>query len=196
MLVQHEKNGQETQAESVHPSTQHGPPVLPPSLAMTNPAVASFEEDIQMATLNYKRTGRTLEKGVRQCSLHCCPIDIPPLINMEATGCRLAMTGHGTLTNHVRTVVEKNRRKVPASSDHGTFPTNVLKLIRAKNAALRRANTYPTAEHGYRARAFQRRTRDEEITEYLMDNIESQCSHASPQHDIDHVQHIEKRSKT
>ncbi|GBP32093.1 RNA-directed DNA polymerase from mobile element jockey [Eumeta japonica] len=30
-------------------------------------------------------------------SLHCCPIDIPPLINMEATGCRLAMTGHRTL---------------------------------------------------------------------------------------------------
>ncbi|GBP03445.1 Nucleic-acid-binding protein from transposon X-element [Eumeta japonica] len=29
-------------------------------------------------------------------SLHCCPIDIPPLINMEATGCRLAMTGHRT----------------------------------------------------------------------------------------------------
>ncbi|GBP89030.1 RNA-directed DNA polymerase from mobile element jockey [Eumeta japonica] len=30
-------------------------------------------------------------------SLHCCPIDIPPLINMEATGCRLAMTDHRTL---------------------------------------------------------------------------------------------------
>ncbi|GBP44429.1 hypothetical protein EVAR_39437_1 [Eumeta japonica] len=30
-------------------------------------------------------------------SLHCCLIDIPPLINMEATGCRLAMTGHRTL---------------------------------------------------------------------------------------------------
>ncbi|GBP67632.1 Nucleic-acid-binding protein from transposon X-element [Eumeta japonica] len=30
-------------------------------------------------------------------SLHCCPIDIPPLINMEATGCRLAVRGHRTL---------------------------------------------------------------------------------------------------
>ncbi|GBP05509.1 RNA-directed DNA polymerase from mobile element jockey [Eumeta japonica] len=30
-------------------------------------------------------------------SLHCGPINIPPLINMEATGCRLAMTGHSSL---------------------------------------------------------------------------------------------------
>ncbi|GBP86542.1 RNA-directed DNA polymerase from mobile element jockey [Eumeta japonica] len=30
-------------------------------------------------------------------SLHCRPIDLPTLINIEATGCRLAMTGHGTL---------------------------------------------------------------------------------------------------
>ncbi|GBP56338.1 Probable RNA-directed DNA polymerase from transposon BS [Eumeta japonica] len=30
-------------------------------------------------------------------SLHCGPINIPPLTNMEVTGCRLAMTGHSTL---------------------------------------------------------------------------------------------------
>ncbi|GBP60531.1 RNA-directed DNA polymerase from mobile element jockey [Eumeta japonica] len=29
--------------------------------------------------------------------LLCCLIEIPPLVNMEATGCRFAMTGHGTL---------------------------------------------------------------------------------------------------
>ncbi|GBP40337.1 hypothetical protein EVAR_86483_1 [Eumeta japonica] len=29
--------------------------------------------------------------------LHCCPLIIPHLINMEATGCRLAMTGHRTI---------------------------------------------------------------------------------------------------
>ncbi|GBP86522.1 hypothetical protein EVAR_69042_1 [Eumeta japonica] len=53
-----------------------------------------------MATYNYERTGRTLVGGTAlyySRSLHCCPIDIPPLINMEATGCRLAMTGHHTL---------------------------------------------------------------------------------------------------
>ncbi|GBP34316.1 hypothetical protein EVAR_7367_1 [Eumeta japonica] len=30
-------------------------------------------------------------------TLHCFPIAIPPLIYMEATGCKLALTGHGTL---------------------------------------------------------------------------------------------------
>ncbi|GBP40330.1 hypothetical protein EVAR_86476_1 [Eumeta japonica] len=30
-------------------------------------------------------------------SLYCCPPEIPPLIDMETTSCRLAMTGHGTL---------------------------------------------------------------------------------------------------
>ncbi|GBP46906.1 hypothetical protein EVAR_37810_1 [Eumeta japonica] len=30
-------------------------------------------------------------------SLHCGPINLPPLTNMEAMGCRLAMTGHSTL---------------------------------------------------------------------------------------------------
>ncbi|GBP94781.1 hypothetical protein EVAR_60131_1 [Eumeta japonica] len=30
-------------------------------------------------------------------SLQCCPIDLPNLTNIEATGCRLAMTGHKPL---------------------------------------------------------------------------------------------------
>ncbi|GBP34200.1 RNA-directed DNA polymerase from mobile element jockey [Eumeta japonica] len=30
-------------------------------------------------------------------SLYCCPIDAPPLVNIEATACRLSMTGHGIL---------------------------------------------------------------------------------------------------
>ncbi|GBP22755.1 RNA-directed DNA polymerase from mobile element jockey [Eumeta japonica] len=30
-------------------------------------------------------------------SLYCCPIDTPPLVNIEATACRLSMTGHGIL---------------------------------------------------------------------------------------------------
>ncbi|GBP41967.1 hypothetical protein EVAR_33771_1 [Eumeta japonica] len=123
-------------------------------------------------------------------SLHCGPINIPPLTNMEATGCRLAMTGHstlvivsvylpspkrllrrdlralfalgdavilfGALTNHVRTVVEESEREVPASSDRRKFPPDILELIRAKNAALRRASAYPTPEYRSRARALQR----------------------------------------
>ncbi|GBP92498.1 RNA-directed DNA polymerase from mobile element jockey [Eumeta japonica] len=31
-------------------------------------------------------------------SLYCCPVDIPPLTNIEATACRLSMIGHGVLT--------------------------------------------------------------------------------------------------
>ncbi|GBP64384.1 Probable RNA-directed DNA polymerase from transposon BS [Eumeta japonica] len=62
----------------------------------------------------------------------------------------------GALTSHVRTVVEKCERKVPASSDRRKFPPDILELIRAKNAALRRASAYPTPEYRSRARALQR----------------------------------------
>ncbi|GBP50666.1 RNA-directed DNA polymerase from mobile element jockey [Eumeta japonica] len=46
------------------------------------------------------RTDRTYSsKGYRSVlqTLPTLPINIPPLTNMEATGCRLAMTGHSTL---------------------------------------------------------------------------------------------------
>ncbi|GBO98417.1 Probable RNA-directed DNA polymerase from transposon X-element [Eumeta japonica] len=62
----------------------------------------------------------------------------------------------GALTSHVRTVVEKCEQKVPASSDRRKFPPDILELIRAKNAALRRASAYPTPEYRSRARALQR----------------------------------------
>ncbi|GBP52840.1 RNA-directed DNA polymerase from mobile element jockey [Eumeta japonica] len=29
--------------------------------------------------------------------LHCCPVDTPRLIDLEATACKLAISGHGTL---------------------------------------------------------------------------------------------------
>ncbi|GBP90876.1 hypothetical protein EVAR_78526_1 [Eumeta japonica] len=49
------------------------------------------------AMSNYERTGHTVEGTALyyRRSLHCA--NIPPLTNMEATGCRLAMTGHSTL---------------------------------------------------------------------------------------------------
>ncbi|GBP63304.1 Probable RNA-directed DNA polymerase from transposon X-element [Eumeta japonica] len=52
------------------------------------------------AMSNYERTGHTVVRGTAlyyRRSLHCGSINIPPLTNMEATGCRLAMTGHSTL---------------------------------------------------------------------------------------------------
>ncbi|GBP64762.1 hypothetical protein EVAR_14958_1 [Eumeta japonica] len=64
-----------------------------------------------------------------------------------------------TLTNHVRTVVEKSRREVSASSDRRRLPADVLELIKTENAALRCASAYPTTEHRSRARALQRRER-------------------------------------
>ncbi|GBP67647.1 RNA-directed DNA polymerase from mobile element jockey [Eumeta japonica] len=62
----------------------------------------------------------------------------------------------GALTSHIRTVVEKCEREVPASSDRRKFPPDILELIRAKNKALRRASAYPTPEYRSRARALQR----------------------------------------
>ncbi|GBP30561.1 Probable RNA-directed DNA polymerase from transposon BS [Eumeta japonica] len=151
----------------------------------------------------------------------------------------------GALTNHVRTVVEESEREVPASSDRRKFPPDILELIRAKNAALRRASAYPTPEYRSRARALQREVKarvrefrneswsdlmeeikpshkafwavtkalktegytpipplkkpdnseaidDAEIAECLADSIETQCSHASPPHDIAHISRIEE----
>ncbi|GBP64423.1 RNA-directed DNA polymerase from mobile element jockey [Eumeta japonica] len=41
--------------------------------------------------------GRKGGTALYKRSLHCCPLDIPPLTNMEATGCRLAITDHSVL---------------------------------------------------------------------------------------------------
>ncbi|GBP59013.1 hypothetical protein EVAR_15014_1 [Eumeta japonica] len=54
---------------------------------------------------------------------------------------------------------ENNLREIPASSDNRKLPAYVLELLRAKNAALRRASAYPAAEYRIRARALQRRVR-------------------------------------
>ncbi|GBP55076.1 Probable RNA-directed DNA polymerase from transposon BS [Eumeta japonica] len=62
----------------------------------------------------------------------------------------------GALTSHIRTVVKRCEREVPASSDRRKFPPDILELIRAKNKALRRASAYPTPEYRSRAWALQR----------------------------------------
>ncbi|GBP07435.1 Probable RNA-directed DNA polymerase from transposon X-element [Eumeta japonica] len=72
------------------------------------------------------------------------------------------------LTNHIRTVVHDSSRTVPTNSDRKELPRDVKKLIRAQNAALRRASKYPTCENRSHARALQRKVRDrmqEEIEE-------------------------------
>ncbi|GBP18099.1 hypothetical protein EVAR_12878_1 [Eumeta japonica] len=66
----------------------------------TKIAVEGLKPAASQAMSNYERTGHTVVRGTAlyyRRSLHCGPINIPPLTNMEATGCRLAMTGHSTL---------------------------------------------------------------------------------------------------
>ncbi|GBP41484.1 hypothetical protein EVAR_24402_1 [Eumeta japonica] len=53
----------------------------------------------------------------------------------------------------MRTVVDGRSRTVPANSDRKELPRDVKELIRAKNAALRRASKYPTCENRSQARA-------------------------------------------
>ncbi|GBP82582.1 hypothetical protein EVAR_69803_1 [Eumeta japonica] len=49
----------------------------------------------------------------------------------------------GILTTHVRTVIKKKPRKVPANIDHRKLPRDVLMMPRVKNAALRRVGACP-----------------------------------------------------
>ncbi|GBP33176.1 hypothetical protein EVAR_14857_1 [Eumeta japonica] len=91
---------------------------------------------------NWKRVSTALEK-IDTPNLNSIPNDIASTDEID-----FAISA---LTNHVRTVVEESEREVPASSDRRKFPPDILELIRAKNAALRRASAYPTPE--YRSRA-------------------------------------------
>ncbi|GBP92318.1 hypothetical protein EVAR_65731_1 [Eumeta japonica] len=58
----------------------------------------------------------------------------------------------GILIKPIRSVVKRCQRKVPVNSDRRSLPAVVRKLIRAKNAALRRASAYPTLEYRSLAR--------------------------------------------
>ncbi|GBP76830.1 Probable RNA-directed DNA polymerase from transposon X-element [Eumeta japonica] len=73
-------------------------------------------------------------------------IDTPPLNSIPDDIRTTEQIDHaiGALTSHVRTVVKRCEREVPASSDRRKFPPDILELIRAKNKALRRASAYPT----------------------------------------------------
>ncbi|GBP89887.1 hypothetical protein EVAR_61165_1 [Eumeta japonica] len=59
----------------------------------------------------------------------------------------------GALTKHIRIVVKRYQRKIPANLDRRRLPADVRELIKTKNATLRRASAYPTPEYRYRTRA-------------------------------------------
>ncbi|GBP16352.1 hypothetical protein EVAR_9943_1 [Eumeta japonica] len=95
-------------------------------------------------------------------STHCGSINIPPLINMVATGCGLAMTGHRVLvivSVYLPSPKSGREKRVGGSGVLGSQKAPGRRSRIDKTAALRRASAYPTAEHRSRARALQRRMR-------------------------------------
>ncbi|GBP51751.1 RNA-directed DNA polymerase from mobile element jockey [Eumeta japonica] len=71
-------------------------PIQETYLKPNRPKTCSIAGYVQLRTdRTYSSKGGTALYYRR--SLHCGPINIPPLTNMEVTGCRLAMTGHSTL---------------------------------------------------------------------------------------------------
>ncbi|GBP15054.1 hypothetical protein EVAR_6694_1 [Eumeta japonica] len=59
----------------------------------------------------------------------------------------------GALSNNIETVVENSSREVPAADSRQKLPEDVHVLLRAKNAAMRRASAYPTCKPRSCARA-------------------------------------------
>ncbi|GBP18152.1 Probable RNA-directed DNA polymerase from transposon BS [Eumeta japonica] len=136
---------------------------------------------------------------------------------MGCRQCRLAMTGHGALTNYIQKVVKSCSREALAAVDRRKLPADALELLTAKNAALRHAYAYPTREYRSKARVLQRRVRarmleegylptppltksdsslavdNSEKAECLADSLELQCSHTIPPNDSHHITRIEEK---
>ncbi|GBP89778.1 Probable RNA-directed DNA polymerase from transposon BS [Eumeta japonica] len=85
------------------------------------------------------------------------------------------------LTDHIRTVVDDSSRTVPANSDRKEMPRDAKELIRAKNAALRRASKYRTCENRSHARNLQRKVRDR-VQEVKNDNWSDLMVEIKPSH--------------
>ncbi|GBP49341.1 Probable RNA-directed DNA polymerase from transposon X-element [Eumeta japonica] len=102
-------------------------------------------------------------------------IDTPPLNNIpdDIRATEEIDSAISALTSHVRTVVGKCEWEVPASSDRQKYPPEILELIRAINAALRRANAYSTPEYQSRTRPLQRKvkTRVQEFRNESWSNV-------------------------
>ncbi|GBP81659.1 RNA-directed DNA polymerase from mobile element jockey [Eumeta japonica] len=87
----------------------------------------------------------------------------------------------GALTNHIATVVEDSSREVPAADNRRKLPEDVRVLLRAKNAAMRRASTYPTCENRSCARALQRKVKAR-IQEFKNDKWSTLMEEITPSH--------------
>ncbi|GBP01121.1 RNA-directed DNA polymerase from mobile element jockey [Eumeta japonica] len=102
-------------------------------------------------TTNWKKVSIALEE-IDTPALNKIPNDIESTNDID--------NAIGTLTSHITKVVKKCSRKVPVNSDHPKLPASVRKLMRAKNAALRRASDFPTPANRSHARALQRKVRE------------------------------------
>ncbi|GBP63899.1 Probable RNA-directed DNA polymerase from transposon BS [Eumeta japonica] len=131
--------------EPIHRFVSDHRPVL---LRMGPPTGGCLKPMIRI--IEWKRVSAVLEE-----------VDTPALNNIPD----IIETTHkidsalGALTNHIRTLVKRCSRVVPASVDRRKLPTDALELLTAKNAALRHSHAYPSRENRSRARALQRRVR-------------------------------------
>ncbi|GBP33577.1 RNA-directed DNA polymerase from mobile element jockey [Eumeta japonica] len=110
---------------------------------------SSTGENPNIATktiIDWKRVSTALEE-VDTPNLNVIPDDIVSNNDID--------TAIGALTKHIRSVVKRCQRKVPANSDRRGLPADVRELIRAKTQPCA-ARAYPTPEYRSRARALQR----------------------------------------
>ncbi|GBP89609.1 RNA-directed DNA polymerase from mobile element jockey [Eumeta japonica] len=110
-------------------------------------------------------------------------IDIPILNNIPNDIVSTDDIDHaiGALINHIRTVVDNSSWVVPVNSDRKELPRHVSELIRAENAALRRAGTYPTCENRSHARDLQRKVKGH-MEEVRKENSSDLIEGISPSH--------------
>ncbi|GBO98983.1 hypothetical protein EVAR_367_1 [Eumeta japonica] len=87
----------------------------------------------------------------------------------------------GVLTNHISTVVDNSSQVVPANSGRKKLPRDVNELIRAKNAALKKASKYPMCENRSYTRVFQRKVKAR-MQEVRNDNWSDLMVESSPSH--------------
>ncbi|GBP67662.1 Probable RNA-directed DNA polymerase from transposon BS [Eumeta japonica] len=198
-------------------------------LKSSRPKACAIAGYVQIRTdRTYGRRGGTAL--YYKSSIHCCPLDIPPLINMEATGCRLAMTGHGVL-------VIVSVYLSPSKSCFGATLEPSSPYF-AQNGSSRRREAHSHYENHRLEESVETRLRkstpplnsiadnicttDEidsaigALTSHIKTVVEkcerefpassdrrkfptdsqTQCSHASPPHDIAHISRIEVLQKT
>ncbi|GBP62452.1 Histone H3 [Eumeta japonica] len=108
--------------------------------------IALMKNGQKKITTNWKKVSIALEE-IDTPALNKIPNDIESTNDID--------NAIGTLTSHITKVVKKCSRKVPVNSDHPKLPASVRKLMRAKNAALRRASDFPTPANRSHARALQ-----------------------------------------